>query len=75
MVHVVVFVIAGLSRTKRRICFVYNVDEIAQIGPLVQMQTHTYLGGFDVARGVERLKVDTTITRVDADVVGPADVL
>ena len=75
----VVFVIAGLSRTKRRICFVYNVDEIAQIGPLVQMQTHTYLGGFDVARGVERLKplyhVDTTITRVDADVVGPADVL
>ena len=75
----IVVVIAGLSGTERRIRFVYDVDEIAQIGPLVQTQTHASLRGFDVAHGVERLKplshVDTTITRVDADVVGPADVL
>jgi len=78
MVHVIVFVIAGLSRTKRRIRFVYDIDEIEQIRPFVQTQTHASLGGFDVARTVERLKplshVDATITRVDASVVGPADV-
>jgi len=37
------------------------------------------LGGFNVARGVERLKplseIHTTIAGVDADVVGSADML
>ena len=61
----IVAVIARLSRVERRICFVDDIDEIAEIRPFVKTQAHTFLGGSNVAGGVERLKphseIDATI--------------
>ena len=57
----IVAVIARLGRVERRIGFVGDIDEIAEIRPFVKTQTHASIGGSDVAGSVKRLKPHSEI--------------